>query len=537
MLSCTPIAYKTVASGTQWGDVQEKLQWRLEEVSNQEAFLFRVGEEAHAASPWLHPFYAGRNFRLAWSGGSGPLGRAEALVDALRRAKSEGLDPQSYGLAAAERALARCRTAGHANADWLIDLDLLLSNAFLGFAKDLHGGRVHPASIHSQWKQPVPKVNLASLLQTALELNQIKHNLERLRPTLPGYARLRGALARYRSAAADGGWSPFFPTAIGQAGGDRQKRLAHRLHLSGDLLEWEEGIQSSSHEIDEALRRFQRRHGLSESGNIDSSTAQALSISVESRIAQLELMERWRWLPHLSGSRYVLVRIADYELDVIEDGEVVTNMRVIVGREYWRTPIFSSSVTQVTFNPWWYIPPSIAEAEILPLVRENVSYLAARQILVRSGWGEDAVPVEPASVDWQAVQAGSRVYSFAQRPGPQNPLGSVKFFFPNPFNVYLHDTPDGRLFEETRRDFSHGCIRVEDSRRLANFALRDAPGWSEGLVSQAFEAGRTQTAHLSQALPIYVMYWTAWEDEAGDLNFRDDTYTADEKLREALAIP
>ena len=483
------------------------------------------------ASPGLRTFYRDRGSRLAWSTTSGPLARAAELIDRLGRARADGLDPKEFRLAAIERTHERCQQ--ELSVDCLVDLDLLLSDGFLRCASALHRGSVLPSQLHLYWQVREPNVNLASLLQTAIDLDQITLNLDAMRPTLAGYRRLRSALSTYRNIAEKGGWDSLpAETQDGSPGwGDR---LRSRLIESGDLQVIGRSLPATS-EVVSALRRFQTRHGLVDTGVLDEATRAALDVTVEHRIEQLRLnLERWRWLPHRQGSRYVLVRIADYELDVVEDGTVIENMRVIVGKPFWRTPIFSSRMTHLVFNPPWYVPKSIVVADFLPRVRTDSTFLERRDILVYQGAGDSATVVAPDAIEWAAGEQGLDIYRFTQLPGPLNPLGRVKFHFDNPFQVFLHDTPRGELFARERRDFSHGCIRLEKSLELARYALAGDPAWSEVDLEATIAEGKTVKVELASPLSVYVMSWTAWVDGDGDVHFRDDI-AGDEKLRDRMA--
>ena len=228
-------------------------------------------------------------------------------------------------------------------------------------------------------------------------------------------------------------------------------------------------------------------------------------------------MERWRWLPHDPGTRYILVRLADFELDVLEEGQVVLNMRVIVGREYWRTPIFSCALTHLVVNPYWYVPESIARAEILPLVHRDPDYLQRKGFRIVEGTGESARTIGVEDIEWAQLDQEPLPLRLIQAPGPENPLGKVKFALPNPFGIYLHDTPNSQLFERRERYLSHGCIRLEQS-----------------VNRETVQEGRTVQVDLGDPVAVYLIYWTAWVDEDGAVQFREDLYGEDDILRQAL---
>jgi len=505
-----------------------------------EAPVIHVGGERLPAARPLSRFYLRREDRPAWIGPRGPLAHADALLRVLRQMEGDGLRFRDYHLERLEEEMAAWRgTALGADslapsAARLVELDLLLTDAFLRCGAHLQRGRVDPRQIHPEWQARVRPVDLAGLLQTALDLNQVEGTLLGLRPPQPGYSLLRRALAAHREIAARGGWSGVPKGRLRRgARGTAVRALCRRLAASGDLPGDAADRKGFGAELEQALRRFQRRHGVEASGRVDSATLAALNVPAEARIAQIELnMERWRWLPHDPGTRYILVRIADFELDVVESGETVINMRVVVGKPYWRTPIFSAAVTYLEFNPPWYIPRSIAVEEVLPAVRQDSTYLARKGIQVAEGGRDTARVVAADSIDWSGIAEEDFDYLFTQLPGPLNPLGRVKFFLPNPFDVYLHDTPNVMLFDQPVRDFSHGCIRLEKSLELTAYVLRET--WTRKQVEEAVQSGENQGVPLSVPVPVYLLYWTAWVDEEGKVQFREDIYDSDQRLRRAL---
>ena len=228
------------------------------------------------------------------------------------------------------------------------------------------------------------------------------------------------------------------------------------------------------------------------------------------------------------------MNIADYWLDVVEDGALLMSMRVVVGRQYRRTPVFSDVMTYLVLNPYWHVPPGIAGQVILPLVREDVGYLADKRISVYRGWEADTKAIDPASIDWSAVDGTRMPYRFRQEPGSGNALGRLKFMFPNKFNVYLHDTPARELIAKQERGFGSGCIRVEDPLELAEFVLQGDPWWTRESLLASLEGEVDRTIHLPAPIPVHILYWTAWADDNGLIHFRDDIYGRDERLEKAL---
>jgi L,D-transpeptidase YcbB len=521
-----------------WGAVSGDLLREGIRGGMRDPWILVAGKRRAVASD-LSRFYLKRGDRPAWCSPRGPRGQADDLLEALRQVEGDGLNPQDYHLSIIERKMAEWRGVERAEQGLsmrgLVELDLLLTDAFLSCGAHLQRGRVFPQQIHPEWQARVVLADLAGLLQTALDLNQVERALLGLRPPQPGYAFLRRALGEYREMAVRGGWGSVKGVRGLRRGsrGEPVGRLSHRLAVMGDLLEGEDRNQFDP-SVELGLMRFQERHGLEVTGRVDSGTWRVLGVPLEERIAQIELnMERWRWLPHDRGTRYVLVRIADFELDVVENGEPVIEMRVIVGKPYWRTPVFSSKMTHLEFNPSWFIPRSIAVEEVLPKVRLDSSYLEQRNILVAVGGGDSARVVSADSIDWEGITDEEFDFLFTQLPGPGNPLGRVKFFFPNPFDVYLHDTPNSALFEQRFRDFSHGCIRLEKGLELAAYTL--GKDWGLERVEEVVDLGEHRAILLPDPLPVYLLYWTAWGEEEGGLQFREDAYDDDRRLMEALA--
>ncbi|MCC7263819.1 MAG: L,D-transpeptidase family protein [Candidatus Latescibacteria bacterium] len=492
--------------------------------------LIAVAGALLPAAEGLGAFYARHGDHLVWSTAKGPLPVAGSLLRLLREPEVDGLGREGYHLQAIEAAwIGWSRGGGNRRAlVRLTELDLLLTNAFMRRAHQLQG-QVQPAN--REWTGGT-YADPGALLDCALAAGSVEEVLDRLRPAHPDYLRLCQGLATYQRLEAAGGWEPF-------AGGERPRRgqdgpaeaaLRRRLLAEGDLdsLAGGSGFDAA---LERALRRFQGRHGLAENGKVDGATEATLAVPAAQRVRQLALnLERWRWLPPGPTARYLLVRLDDYTLDLVEEGQVVLRMKVVAGKAQWRTPVFHSTLTQIVLNPYWNVPPSIAREEILPALRQNPALLEERGFMVVSGAGEQARVVPPDSLDLQAWSDDEWPYTFIQVPGPDNPLGRMKFLLPNPYNVYLHDTPNRELFSREVRDFSHGCIRLEKSMELAVRLLADNPEWTRTRLREIVQAGETRQVRLPNALPVYFGYWTARVDEAGLVHFNPDLYGADARL-------
>jgi murein L,D-transpeptidase YcbB/YkuD len=298
--------------------------------------------------------------------------------------------------------------------------------------------------------------------------------------------------------------------------------LRQRLAIEGDLDPAHEKDPSAVYNaaLVDAIKRFQERHRIKPDGIIDPSTVAALNVPVEQRIRTIALnLERWRWLPDPMPARYLMVNVPDFRLEAIENGKMVMDMRVVVGEPDNKTPIFADEMTHVIFSPYWNIPPGIAKDETIPRVMNDPAFLARNNMEVVNQSGQ---VVDPYSVDW-ANTSGLRI---RQRPGSDNALGGVKFVFPNNFDVYLHDTNATKLFDRIERGLSHGCVRVEEPLKLAQYVLRDQTEWTPEAIDAAMKAGQEKHVKLSTPIPVYIVYKTAWVHDGG-VRFLKDLYGHD----------
>jgi len=531
---------QSVEAQTQSAQVRELLRNRIEAAGIPPKIT--VGEETIYASVMLPLFYQRRIYWLAWSNDNGPLPQVDALIRAIGRADREGLRPGDYHLAKIKATLRETRQNQQRKKPLhprrLVDLDLLLTDAFLIYGSHLLAGRVNPETIDTEWHANRREADLAEVLQTALDSKTIEETLTNLLPPQKGYIRLREALVRYDEIAAKGGW-PMVPEGSKMQKGDRGERVAalRRRLIATDDLRQEQDIEGDIFDdaLEQAVRRFQQRHGVDIDGVVGFVTMAELNVPVEERVDQIELnMERWRWLPQDIGQSYLLINIANFELEVIENSKPVMTMRVMVGTPYRRTPIFSAKITYLVLNPYWHIPPKIAIQDKLPLIRKDLNYLVQQNIKVFQGWGTEAKEVDPKTIDWSEVNTKNFNYRLRQEPGPMNALGRVKFMFPNKYNVYLHDTPSRELFAKTMRYFSSGCIRIEKPIDLAGYLLKGDSRWTRENLLDAINMGVEQTVRLPEQVAVHLLYWTAWADEEGYIQFRNDIYGRDKLLKKAL---
>lgn len=466
-------------------------------------------------SPDLACFYERRGFAPAWSTDSGLRPAVEELLAALAASGADGLFPEDYRLAALQ---------GVVDAGWSqpvagarAELDLVLSDAFLSFAADLRHGKVNPQAIYSDCALAPDVADLAAEFEAAVGANRIREALAEQAPPQLGYRRLREALRRYRELALRAAPEPVPPGPTLRLGdqdervGVLRERLAEaaRADAAAPLpISTSTTVPDSFDEpLTEAVRRFQERHGLEDDGVVGKATLAELNQRAEEHVRQIEAsLERWRWLPHDLGARHVLVNIAAFRLEAVEEGRTALEMRVIVGKPFTKTPMFSSAMNAVLLNPSWYPPKKIVVEEILPKAARDPEYLR------REGF---------------EVLSATRL---RQKPGPKNALGRIKFVFPNPFDVYLHDTSAPALFGRTGRAFSHGCIRIEKPFDLAVWLFGGDSVWTPEAIRAALDTGRERLVPLPLAVPVHVAYWTAWVGDDGALRLGRDVYRRDAEL-------
>jgi murein L,D-transpeptidase YcbB/YkuD len=511
-------------------------------LARQKAGGFTCAGEMICGISLLPEFYRRREFQPAWTL-SGKIGHeAREMVDVLREIDGYGLRSSDYHLQNIERLAAEISSKPPGDrpleTQRLAELDILLTDAFLLLSSHLYGGRVNPETIHSEWVAFQYDINLIRVLEAALEQDRVRQALNKLHPPHAGYNGIRKALDIYQQIAIAGGW-PQVPHGPSLRLGDENESvilLRQRLFLSGDIGAYEPVNPLQYDRILEAgVRRFQERHGLEKDGIVGKETLRSLNISVTERIRQLQVnLERWRWIPHDLGERYLLVNIADFTLTVMEQEKPVSDMKVIVGRPFRKTPVFSKKMTFLVFNPYWNVPHSLAVQDILPKIKEDPEFISKKGFTLFSSWADDAPEVDPATIDWSLLDKGNFPYRLRQKPGPNNALGTVKFMFPNKFAVYLHDTPSQNLFKSVTRDFSSGCIRVEKPVWLADYVLRGQGGWSEEKIREVIAGGENKVVSLQHPIDVHLLYWTAWVDEEGSVQFRDDIYDRDRPLALAL---
>ncbi|BDG01926.1 L,D-transpeptidase family protein [Anaeromyxobacter oryzae] len=483
-------------------------------------------------------FYEARGETLAWIRRSGPTAQARALADVLRSSEAMGLDPGDYdGPRWARRLEPGARPPSEAGR---VRLDVALTVSVLRYVSDVRLGRVDPGPLRVGLGEAAA-VDLAGVAGELAGADDVRLVLERLEPPFAAYRRTLDALRTYLRLAREAPGEPlpvpatplepgaFYPAA---------PRLATVLRRLGDLRDGEGAARDETvyaPALVEAVRRFQARHGLDPDGRLGARTVSALNVPLSRRVMQLALtLERWRSGPRSVAAPLIVVNIPEYRLRALgAEGRPELAMRVVLGAAYrHQTPVFVAGLRTVVFRPYWNVPRGITRNELLPRLAGDPDLLARERydLVDRRG---DVAGVELTPEALRLLRTGE--LRLRQRPGPANALGLVKFVFPNTHEVYLHGTPSPRLFARSRRDFSHGCIRVEDPLALAEWVLHDDPRWSADAITAAMNGTRTRVVDVGRPIPVLIVYGTAVVSERGEVRFLDDVYGHDAALERALA--
>lgn len=485
----------------------------------------------------LQIFYSENNHLLAWSKGKKPSKDANYLLTKLNIASEEGLDPEYYNASKLlEKQGEIYDDKSHINIFELMDLDLQLTGALLTYAWHLENGRFDPGIKDWRWAFEIPKDPVAARLSTAVQNKKLKQELDEIVPDHQQYESLKEALSNLRALQHKGGW-PILPADLSLEKGDTSEfvtLLRQRLIASEDHKNvWKKNLNDPifDEQLEEAVAEYQKRNGLVADGILGKATIRSLNIPVEEKINIVELnLERLRWLPKEMPKDYLLINLPEYKLKIFEKNKEIWDMRIIVGKAYKHaTPIFHDELEYLVFSPTWGVPQKIIRDEMMPKIKRDPGFLARNnyQLYVQGNSG----PVDPYSVDWNS-DVNVRV---VQTPGPGNALGLVKFIMPNRFNIYLHDTPADHLFKQHERDFSHGCIRLEKPKKLAEYLLRDNKEWDSYRIEEYMYKGHSSTVWFDEPVPVYMTYQTAFVDSEGNLNFRKDIYEHDKSQQSLLA--
>ncbi len=470
---------------------------------------------------FLREFYAGDNFQRAWT----QPDNVEAALSLIGAAGEDGLAPEQFDYSR----LIALRQAGD-----LDGLDLQLTESIARLADALRFGYLDQQEYikgNISSRKPLEKPALA--LREALANKQLKEAVLAQRPKLELYGQLRTALQHYRKLAGTESFQPIDPGPTLHPGdsGPRVSQLIARLQDGNYLPADFNGADASfSSPVEAAVKAFQADHNTEADGIVGHATLALLNVSATQRVQQIQAnLERARWVGELPGERAIVVNVAAFKANLINDGETVWSTPVIVGKDYSKTPLFTDEVRYIEFNPTWTVPRSIIRKSLAAKLIADPGYLDSHDFYLAQA---DGTAVDAASVDWASLTPRNFPYWVVQKPGDLNALGRVKFMFPNSYNVYLHDTPNRDLFSRSRRTFSHGCVRVSQPLKLAELLLADQ-GWDEQRVNSVVESRERTRVPLEHPLPIAIAYWTA-DFEGNEIQFFEDVYERDAPLIAAL---
>jgi murein L,D-transpeptidase YcbB/YkuD len=446
----------------------------------------------------VNKFYALRKNKLAWFSEKGIVEQSSILYNRIQDMTDNGLKKEvHYPLEYAEAMEAE-------NRDSISWYELMITAQYLHFAEKVITGLPNKNLVESQWYIPRKKVSYSAMLE-----NMISDTSVALRKLVfVQYHLLRDQLKRLKNIELKGGWP--IPVNINKSlklgdTGNQIKVLRLRLYQEGYAV----GDTSGSlfdNVLEDAVKLYQKNNGLNNDGVIGRRTLKMMQFTIKQRIEQVMVnMERCRWLSPETQNKYIIVNIPEYKLYVIENDTVKFSMSVIVGKETHETAIFKSNISHIVFSPYWNIPNSILNKEILPIVKSDPQYL------------------QKNNMEWYNGH-------LRQKPGPDNALGGIKFIFPNPFNIYLHDTPTKHLFEKEKRSFSHGCIRIGNPTQLASYLLKEDSNWSEEKIKKEMNRKTELIITITEKIPVYIVYFTAFVNEEKKLNFREDIYKRDKQI-------
>ncbi len=480
-------------------------------------------------------FYRDRDYMPAWDDEK----KISELFSAIDSSYDHGLNPGDYHLDVLKRLKKRIEK-GERSPEILADYDVLLTDALLRLSFHLFYGKVSPESLDPDWnfKRTLLKKEPYIFLKEVINSGKITKALNNLVPKTPYYRVLKRELKRYREFEKKG-W-PKVPTGKTLKLGMRDERiivLKRRLHLEGFYnIKDDSNITDSFDEgLFEAVKTFQNHNGLEPDGVVGKNTIRALNITPKRKVDQIRVnLERARWILHDLPERFLIVNIAGFRLYYLEDDKREWSCKVMVGKPYWKTPVFKATMKYVVLNPYWVVPPGILRKEVIPKIKKDPQYLKKNNMEIVDLKGRR---VDPQKINWARVNPRRFPYIIRQKPGPKNALGRIKFIFPNKHFVFLHDTPAKALFAKNMRAFSHGCIRVEKPIELVKILFEGSKKWTFEKIKEIIDSKKNKVIHLEKEIPVLVLYWTVTRNKDNSITFLPDIYNRDYKILLGLDTP
>ena len=491
----------------------------------------------------VQKFYDSYGYSLPWVRGMQPTAQARQVIAILLNAEQKGMSAEDYDGPHWASRLAKLKPAAAqpSEAD-AVQFDAALTVCVMRYISDLHIGKVNPKHFEFGYDVETKKYDLPELLKgRVVDASDAPAVLAQVEPPYPGYQRTIQALHKYLEFEKQYDGKPLPAVTKTIAPGSPYEgvpQLTKLLRLVGDLpADASVAPDATVYEgpLVDAVKNFQRRHGREADGRLGAQTVTDLNVPLSTRVRQMQLtLERWRWLSIANHSAPIVANIPEFRVRAYDENfKVALSMNVVVGKAYGHTtPVFMDNMQYLIFRPYWSVPYSIAKTEFLSHIASDPDYLAKKNFEVVDS-RQDVVASGPVSGDvLQQLRAGKLF--IREKPGPKNSLGLVKFIFPNNYDVYMHDTPAHELFSKTRRDFSHGCIRLERPADMAVWVLRNNPGWNAERVRAAMDGTATQQVNLAHPIPILIVYGTAIVPEDGLVYFFDDIYGHDAELEKVL---
>ncbi|REK47794.1 MAG: murein L,D-transpeptidase [Bacteroidetes bacterium] len=505
--------------------------------SSEIQFFLRGNPDFATDSAGVLEFYRMRNYQFAWFNKDGMKEHASHFLNMLLNRLDEAPDGYRFPVSQLQQLHDTVHSVyyPYQGADSLTTrLELTLTSSYMEFARQIYVGVGDEAWKSLEWFIPRKKIAVTGLLDTLLK--NPPGYISEAEPNHYMYNDLRDYLNLYSDVLNSGEWMVPEQNFKKLVKGDSSAVIAQIkkcLFLLGDLTE-DDTTLVFEEKTEEAVVNFQYRHGLEADGVIGKSFMEQLSVPLESRINSILInMERCRWLPERPEGEFILVNLPEFKLHVFDGKEHLWHCNVIVGTTKTNTIIFTGNLKYVVFSPYWNVTRNIVVNEILPAAKKNPAYLQKHNMEAFLP-GPPLKIIDPTTIDWKKYNSRTFPYHIRQKPGKSNSLGQVKFLFPNSYSIYLHDTPTKNLFRESKRSFSHGCIRVEEPFRLAEFLLRNDTAWTPEKIRKAMDSGKEKFVVLKNEVPVFLLYLTSWVDEYGELNFRNDLYGHDEKLQKVL---
>ncbi|WP_426095960.1 L,D-transpeptidase family protein [Flavobacterium sp. DSR2-3-3] len=469
----------------------------------------------------LKDFYSSTNYRTVWQSEK----KRKIVLAELLKSSEEGLNPEDYNLKTLYNFEKRATTLDSLD---IVKYDILLTSCLQKYISHLTNGRLNPRKLYKNWDLKENYIDLNATVALLLQTDSLAYKIQQLKPSHIVYKRLKKALRQINTFPKDD-FKPIKFTKIITPNDTNPSLIA----IKKRLIYWKELQPKDSlspiydEETVNALKKFQSRHGLAADAKIGAGTIASLNFSKNQRIQQILVnLERWKWYPKQMGKEYLIINIPDYKLTLVNNNDTLRTHRVIVGRAKRKTPILSSKLTQVVFNPTWTVPPTILREDVIPAILKSRSYLTQSNIKVYDSNGRIVSPYE-----WQLSQA--KTYRYVQSPGTFNSLGMVKIIFPNRFSVYLHDTNHRDYFDKIDRSLSSGCVRVDNPLELTEYILDDEVNWNLAKITETLQNERTKFVNIKKEIAFHLLYWTAWS-ENNKLIFRDDIYNLDGALYDKL---